>query len=305
MSILITGANGFIGKQVSRINNDIVTVSTIRDKADFHIDELDDSINWNPILSGIGQVIHLANLAHSDFNENEYKKVNVDGSLHLARNAIKSGVKRFVYLSSVSVYGEQSERITNDMNFRPFTNASKSKVKFEEELIKLAESTDMEVVIVRAPLVYGADAPGNFGLLVKLVNIMPLLPFGLTNNKMDFISVHNISDLLLTCAKHPCAGGHTFLASDMETVSIKNFTSAIAKGLGKKSIQLPIPVSFMRLIGRLTRKSMMIEQLIGDHQVDSSCIREILNWAPPYTMAESMASLLTMNNERETNDSYN
>ena len=298
MSILLTGANGFIGKQITHINNDVVTVSTVHKKADFYIDDLDDTVNWVPILDGVEKVIHLANLAHADFSEDEYQRINIDGSLHLVREAIKAGVKRFVYLSSVSVYGNQYEHINHSLAYQPLTKASKSKVKFEEELIKLTQSSQMEVVIVRAPLVYGPNAPGNFGLLIKLVSTTPVLPFGLINNKRDFISVYNLSELLLTCANHPDAGGHIFLVSDTEPVSIKDFTTAIAKGLGKKTIQLPVPVFLMRLVGSLINKSTMVEQLVGDLQVDSSCVREVLNWTPPYTMEESMASLLIMTNEK-------
>jgi len=118
-----------------------------------------------------------------------------------------------------------------------------------------------------------------------------LLPFALTNNRRDFISVQNLADLLVTCAQHPNASGHTFLASDGETVSIKAFTNAIAKGLNKSLIQLPIPTSLMRFAGKLLGKSAMVEQLVGNLEVDSSNLKEVLDWVPPYTMEESMAFL--------------
>jgi nucleoside-diphosphate-sugar epimerase len=174
---------------------------------------------------------------------------------------------------------------------KPLNSYTNSKYDAEIGLRKIAAETGLEVVIVRPTLVYGPNAPGNFGLLTKLVNKLPLLPFGLTNNKRDFIAVQNLADLLITCASHPNAAGHTFLASDMETVSIKQFTSAIAEGQGRKVFQLPIPVSLMRLAGKLMGKSAMVEQLVGNLQVDSSNLKEVLGWTPPYTMKQAMATL--------------
>jgi len=149
----------------------------------------------------------------------------------------------------------------------------------------------MEIVIVKPTLVYGPEAPGNFGLLTKLVHKFPLLPFGLAKNKRDFIAVQNLVDLLIVCAKHPDAAGHTFLASDCETVSIKEFTNAIAKGLNRTLIQVPVPNYIMRFAAKLVGKSLMLEQLLGNLQVDSSNAQEVLGWIPPYTMEQAMASL--------------
>ena len=147
------------------------------------------------------------------------------------------------------------------------------------------------MVIVRPTLVYGPNAAGNFGALTRLVNKLPALPFGLANNKRDFIAVQNLVDLLITCANHPKAAGHTFLASDGETMSIKEFTNAIADGLDKRLIQLPVPISLMKLVGKLLGKSAMVEQLVGNLEVDSSNLQEVLDWTRPYTMKQAMSSL--------------
>jgi nucleoside-diphosphate-sugar epimerase len=140
-------------------------------------------------------------------------------------------------------------------------------------------------------LVYGPNAPGNFGLLTTLVQKLPVLPFGLANNKRDFIAVQNLADLLITCVSHPNAAGHTFLAADMKPISIKDFTNAIADGLGRQVLQLPISVSFMRLVGKIIGKSAMVEQLVGNLQVDTSNVKEVLGWTPPLTMQQAMATL--------------
>ena len=203
------------------------------------------------------------------------------------------GISRFVFVSSIGVNGASTSRRPFSVYSEPTPNNAYARSKYEAELglKKIAEKTGLEVVIVRPTLVFGHDAPGNFGALTRLVNKLPILPFGLANNRRDFISVQNLADLLVTCATHPNAVGHTFLASDGETVSVKQFTNAIADGLGKKVIQLPVPVSVMRLVGKLTGKSAMIEQLYGNLEVDSSNIKEVLGWTPPLTMRQAMATL--------------
>ncbi|WP_278182915.1 NAD-dependent epimerase/dehydratase family protein [Vibrio misgurnus] len=299
MSILLTGATGFVGSFISNNgSNDIRCVIRDNDrhkfKSIFTITNLDRKTKWQGAFSEVESVIHLAGLAHfNTFTSEEYHTVNVDGTLNLAYQAASAGVKRFVFVSSIGVNGTstQNESYRFDSPECPHNAYAKSKHDAELGLRKISIETGLEVVIVRPTLVYGPEAPGNFGMLTKLILKFPFLPFGLTENKRDFIAVQNLADLLITCAKHPDAGGHTFLASDGETVSIKDFTNAIAIGLNKKLIQLPVPVSLMRFAARLVGKSAMAEQLLGNLQVDSSNAKEVLGWTPPYTMEQAMASL--------------
>lgn len=298
-SVLLTGGRGFIGTHVNKLFDYRCSIASrvfdakLRNSRQVFISDLITSQN-SSILSETRVIIHLANLAHAAcYSDSELQSVNVDLTLNLARNAARHNVKRFVYVSSIVVNG----RNTLDSPFSsaslasPNSKYAKSKWDAEIGLKKIAEETGLEVVIVRPTLVYGPNAPRNFGSLVRLVNKSPILPFGLANNKRDFIAVQNLVGLLITCATHPNAAGHTFLASDMETVSIKQFTNAIAGGLGKKVLQLPIPVSLMRFAGKLMGKSAMAEQLLGNLQVDSSNAKEVLGWTPPYTMEQAMASL--------------
>ncbi|WP_140260454.1 NAD-dependent epimerase/dehydratase family protein, partial [Vibrio parahaemolyticus] len=216
--------------------------------------------------------------------------VNVDATLQLANSAVKSGVKRFVFVSSIGVNGggSQLEPFSPSSPPNPHSDYAKSKLACEIGLNEIAKQTGLEVVIVRPTLVYGPNAPGNFGMLTKLVNSIPFLPFGLANNRRDFISVGNLVDLLIVCAKHKNAPGNIFLASENNTVSTRDFVNAIAAGQGRTVFQIPIPVSFMRLVGLVIGKSAMIEQLFGNLEVDSSNLKDILNWTPPYSMKESM-----------------
>ena len=293
--ILLTGSTGFIGRYFEEINSNLKYVSRNKKKKTFFcIDSLNATTNWQGAFTDISTIIHLAGLAHSlSFTAQDYQSVNVDGTLHLANEAAKAGVKRFVFVSSIGVNGTVTQQA-------PFSTASiphphnayaQSKYYAEIGLKKIADETGLEVVIVRPTLVYGPNAAGNFGALTRLVNKLPALPFGLANNKRDFIAVQNLVDLLITCANHPKAAGHTFLASDGETMSIKEFTNAIADGLDKRLIQLPVPISLMKLVGKLLGKSAMVEQLVGNLEVDSSNLQEVLDWTRPYTMKQAMSSL--------------
>ncbi|WP_139709057.1 NAD-dependent epimerase/dehydratase family protein [Aeromonas allosaccharophila] len=301
MKVLLTGSMGFIGKHVAIRNSESLKIVRVVRKSEPYdstniivVNSIDSNVDWSGKINDIDAVIHLAGIAHAkNISNREYTEINTNGTLHLAVEAAKAGVKRFVFVSSIGVNGSFTNEslFTEQSIVKPHNSYAQSKYEAELGLKKIAEETGLEVVIVRPTLVYGFNAPGNFYLLTKLVNKIPVLPFGLVNNKRDFIAVQNLADLLITCATHPKAAGHTFLASDMDTVSIKQFTNAIADGLGKKLLQLPIPVSLIRLAGKLMGKTAMVEQLVGNLQVDSSNIIEVLDWTPPFTMKQAMATL--------------
>ncbi|HFG1915186.1 UDP-glucose 4-epimerase [Vibrio cholerae] len=302
MNLLLTGASGFIGGYlIDYLNERPHFNCTILSRS--HIELVDNILNVDllsdfdlrDVLRAQDAVIHIAAMTNANEvgDKVELFKMNVDATLRLAEQSASAGVKRFVFVSSIGVNGTSTsdKPFTSHGKVQPHNAYAQSKYEAELGLKKIAEETRLEVVIVRPTLVYGLNAPGKFGMLTKLVKKLPVLPFCLANNRRDFISVQNLADLLITCATHPEAAGHTFLPSDGETVSIKQFTNAIAKGLGKKVFQLPVPVALMRLAGKLVGKSDMIEQLYGNLEVDSSNIKEVLGWTPPYTMEQSMALL--------------
>jgi len=299
MNILLTGASGFIGGYLQNSRGLDIHRSVSRNvlshsREQFNIDSINSSTNWKGAFEGVKVVIHLAGLAHKKtFTKEQYQKVNVEGSLHLASEAFKAGVKRFVFVSSIGVNGTSTS--VNPFSLesipQPHNPFAESKYNAEIGLKRIADETGLEVVIVRPTLVYGPNAPGNFRLLTKLVAKLPILPFGLANNNRDFIALQNLADLLVTCANHPDAAGHVFLASDGKSVSTKEFTNALAKGLNKSIIQLPIPNSFMRLCAKFIGKSEMVEQLLSNLEVDSSNAQAVLGWTPPYTMKQAMSLL--------------
>lgn len=298
MTILVTGATGFVGQNLTQLNQNfrcVIRAGEHHSFADsYTVSTIDASTDWSNCFEGVDAIIHLAGLAHNNsYTDAEYRAVNTDGTLRLALKAAEAGVKRFVFVSSIGVNGTNSYDsafLPSDVA-DPHNSYAQSKHEAELGLWDISKQTGLEVVVVRPTLVYGPNAPGNFGMLTKLVNSIPFLPFGLANNRRDFISVGNLVDLLIVCAKHKNAPGNIFLASESNTISTRDFVNAIAAGQDRKVFQIPIPVSFMRLAGLVIGKSAMIEQLFGNLEVDSSNLKDILNWTPPYSMKDSMAML--------------
>jgi nucleoside-diphosphate-sugar epimerase len=301
--LLITGANGFIGSFLCKTIKDSYTIVKQVRKTDkkklSKSHEIELNINgetdWLSHLIGVDTIVHLASIAHNSSDDFiVINEVNVYGTAQLAKQAANAGVKRFIYISSISVLGcdTTGKKPLDDFSIvSPHSQNAWSKLNAENLLLKIADETDLEVVIIRPVLVYGANAPGNFGKLVNLINKVLVLPFGLCNNKRSFISVDNLSNFISVCIEHPKAKNEVFCISDGNDVSIREFTDGIAKGLNKRLIQLPIPVSIFKLVGKITGKSEPIEQLIGDLQVDSSKARDLLDWTPPITMAETFNKL--------------
>jgi nucleoside-diphosphate-sugar epimerase len=307
VTVLITGANGFIGSHlINNLKCNYKVAGQVRNivksiRNDFPLFALDvnGSSEWADSLKSINVVIHLAGIAHNKSGDLDYmREVNVNGTINLAQQSAKNGVKRFIFISSIGVLGNRN---TNNLPFdehsghSPYSESAQSKLDAESALLEIAEETGLEVVIIRPVLVYGSSAPGNFGKLVNLVNKLPILPFALCTNKRSFISVDNLVDFISTCIEHPKAKNEIFCISDGNVVSIREFTDEIAIGLNKRLIQLPIPVSIFKLLGKSVGKSEPIEQLIGDLQVDSSKARQLLGWTPPFTMAETLSKLRIKN----------
>jgi nucleoside-diphosphate-sugar epimerase len=306
--ILVTGSSGFLGSvmlaNLLKRKNKISTVVRSKQKINNSINEIvidgiSSENNWKSHLVGVDVIIHLAAVAHNNSTDPDYiNEVNVNGTINLAQQAANKGVKRFIFISSIGVLGNST---TNSLPFNEHSSVAahsqyaQSKLDAENALLTIAEETDLEVVIIRPVLVYGLSAPGNFGKLVNLVNKVPMLPFALCSNKRSFVSVDNLVDFISICIDHPKAKNEIFCISDGHDVSIKEFTDGIANGLNKRLIQLPIPLFIFTVLGKITGQSEAVEQLIGDLQVDSSKVKQLLDWTPPLTMAETLSKLRVKN----------
>lgn len=303
MKVAITGATGFIGKELlTSCPNDIevlaLTRKSIKSNKYIKYDDLFDVKAEH--LVGCESFVHLAGVAHSVATDPEtYTLYNTELVTHLAKEACKANIKRFIFISTIGVNGlntdKQPFRPTDSV--KPHNDYARSKYNAEQELQTIAKDTGLEVVIIRPVLVYGKEAPGSFSLLLKMISKFGILPFGLVKNKRSFISVQNLADFIVLCLKHEKAAGQIFLASDGKALSIRAFSNSIAKGLNKTLWQFSVPVSLMKFVINLLGKSALSKQLFENLEVDSSNMFQLLNWTPPYTTNAALRQL-----NRETHD---
>jgi UDP-glucose 4-epimerase len=301
--ILLTGASGFVGKQLyAAIIKSHQVLSVVRDKRSVgfgdcvEIPEIDKKTKWINALSGVNCVIHCAARVHimndsSSDPLSEFRAVNTEGTLNLARQAAEAGVKRFIFLSSIKVNGESTS------NRAPFTAFDQrlpedpygmSKSEAEEQLLALGKETGMEVVIIRPPLVYGEGVKANFASLMKLVGKGFPLPFRAINqNKRSLVSVYNLVDLIKVCIDHPKAVNQVFLVSDDDDMSTARMVELMAKVQGKANLSLPVPVWCFKLAGKLFKKEAVVDRLVGSLQLDIEHTKNTLDWTPPFLVEYS------------------
>lgn len=292
MRDLVTGANGFVGnalcarlKAEGRKPRCAVRTQTQNENS-IAVGDIGPNTEWTKALHGIDTVIHTAARAHIMRDEvpdplAKYRKVNVDGTLNLARQAVQAGVQRFIFISSIGVNGNQSTTpFTEQDTPVPHDLYAISKFEAEQGLQQLAQETGMEVVIIRPPLVYGPNAPGNFGSLVRWVEKGIPLPLGAIHNKRSLVALDNLVDLIVTCIDHPAAANQVFLAGDGEDVSTTELLRGVAKAMGKPARLIPVPASILTLGATLLGKKAVAQRLLGSLQVDISKAREVLGWEP-------------------------
>jgi len=305
-SVLITGAGGFIGNalcakilaegwQVRGTFRSESGVNRLAGGVDaVSIGSIDSDTKWNDALAGIDTVVHLAARVHvmddsSSDPLTEYRKVNVEGTKCLAIAAAKAGIKRFVYISSVKVNGKgKAAAYTEDDEEAPVDPYGVSKWEAEQELHKISDTTGIEVVILRPPLVYGPGVKANFLQLFKIVERGIPLPLSNIKNRRSFIYLGNLIDAIITCMTNPNAAGKTYLVSDGEDVSTPELIRRIGAASGRRALLLPFPVWIMRMAGRITGKYDEVERLVGSLTVDISKICKELEWKPPYAMEHGL-----------------
>lgn len=309
MRVAVTGPTGFIGSAL---------VGQLAARQ-FDVHQVPRS---SVEIAGAQCVIHCAARTHIMRDEaldplTEYRRVNVQATLNLARQAAAAGVKRFVFLSSVKVNGEstsslrggaaavaiqgrRSPRFARDDGgaFTPNDAPAPedaygiSKWEAEQGLWEIASQTGMEVVVVRPPLVYGPGVKGNFARLLDLVRSGVPLPLAAVNNRRSFIGLDNLVDLLIRCVDHPRAVFQTLLVSDGQDLSTPELLRMIANAMRRPARLFPLPVPFLRLAGRALGRLSEVDRLVGSLQVDSSATRELLVWTPPVSVEEGVARMV-------------
>jgi nucleoside-diphosphate-sugar epimerase len=304
LNILLTGASGFIGHRLLEFleNSQFDVTSAVRRQLSknsakhFFIESLDGKTDWNASLADKEVVIHVAGLAHVKNKNidptgarNLFWEVNAEGSINLARQAAAAGIKRFIFISSIGVNGSSTEKPFNQADIvNPCDAYAESKYEAEKRLWELQDQTGMEVVIIRPPLVYGTNAPGNFGSLVSWVQKGLPLPLGSIHNKRSFVALDNLVDLIITCIDHPGAANETFLVSDGEDLSTTQLLQGVAAAMGKPSRLIPVPAGLLQFGATLLGKKAMAQRLLGSLQVDISHTQKRLNWTPPLTVKQGL-----------------
>ena len=298
--ILLTGANGFVGGQLlTELNNNEVIIlgrtPLLHSQHKFFQNELSDSADYTIALNGVTHVVHCAARVHvmkdpSSDPLSEFCAVNTHATLNLARQAAEAGVKRFIFLSSIKVNGESTHEVSPFSAFDnrlPADPYGVSKAEAEQSLINLGETTGMEIVIIRPPLVYGEGVKANFASLMRFIGKGFPLPFrSIKGNKRSLVSVYNLVDLIKVCIEHPKAANQIFLASDDNDLATAEMVALMAKVQNKKNLALPIPIWCFKLVGKLLNKSDVVDRLIGSLQLDITHTKDTLNWKPPYSVEQ-------------------
>jgi UDP-glucose 4-epimerase len=305
--ILVTGASGFVGRcLVSKLAQlGIATRACVRTDPQLpheHVEvvsgvDLLTSTDLSPLLTGVSVVIHTAARVHVMQEQSQdpladFRLMNVTATLNLARAAAQAGVKRFVFVSTIKVNGEftlPGQKYTADMPPNPHDAYGISKLEAEQGLFNIARQTGLEVVVVRAPLVYGPGVKANFAKMMRWIKLGIPLPFGrVLANRRSMVGLDNLVDLLVVCIRHPAAVNQIFLVSDGEDLSTATLLQRLGVALGAPARLLPIPEGWLRWSAKLTGQGALSQRLLDNLQVDMTKTTELLGWNPPFTIDEGL-----------------
>ena len=303
---LVTGANGFIGSELTkelaqckkrvvagiRNNHDQITLNDTEMVQISRVGDLSLNLDLGDLLSKIDTVVHCAARAHVMYDRSAdllpiYRKHNTRATINLAQQAADAGVRRFIFISSIKVNGDSTifgQSFTEDDKVNVVDPYSISKFEAETALLDLAKKANMDVVIIRPPLVYGKGAKGNFSNLIKLIKSGLPIPLSLISNKRSIIGIENLIDLIIRCIDHPLASNQIFLASDGRDVSVPELITFISKAMGVRPISLPMPLFIIKIVFAILGKKDSTNRLLDSLQVDISKSKELLNWEPKVSL---------------------
>lgn len=312
MRVLVTGASGFVGTRLCQLlesgGHDLIRVG--RDTGapgQVHVGDIGAGSDWTSALGpGHGgapdAVVHLAARVHvmADAAADplaEFRRVNVAGTLNLARQAAAAGVKRFVYVSSIKVNGETTPAarpFRADDTPAPQDAYAVSKHEAEAGLQALAAASALEVVIVRPPLVYGPGVKGNFASLVRWVRKGVPLPLAAIHNRRSLVALDNLADFIALCANRkgsPQAAGQVFLVADGDDLSTPELLRRVARAYGTRARLVPVPEGWLHMAAGLVGRSAEADRILGSLTVDISKAQAVLGWRPAVTMEQQLREM--------------
>lgn len=309
MRVLVTGASGWVGRRLcQRLQQQGLDLcAAVRSRQSWlpgdrqvSVAALDAATDWQPALAGVQRVVHLAARVHVMHDTSadplaEFRRVNLDGTLNLARQAAVAGVKRFVFISSVKVNGEctrPGHAFSESDPAQPQDPYGLSKWEAERGLRQLALQTGMQVVIIRPPLVYGPGVKANFAALLRAVRQGLPLPLGAIHNHRSLVALDNLVDFILLCLDHPLAANETFLVSDGCDLSTTELVRGLARAAGAPVRLLPVPVWMLATLGKCLGKGAAVQRLCGNLQVDISKAQNLLGWVPPLSVDQGLRSVM-------------
>lgn len=308
MRVLITGVSGFVGGALAcrlldegsyrvrgtarRVLSNALAGLELRQSP-----ELEPEADWSELLQDVEVVVHAAARVHMMNDQaadplSEFRRANTEGTLRIARQAVEAGVRRFVFISSIKVNGEESPAdrpYSADDVVAPVDPYGVSKHEAEQALLALARETGLEVVIIRPVLVYGPGVKANFQSMMRWLDRRLPLPLGAIHNSRSLVSLDNLVDLIVTCLQHSAAAGQVFLVSDGSPLSTTQLLCRMGLALGKPARLLPIPAVWLQLIARLLGRPAIAQRLCGSLCVDIEKTRRLLGWEPPVTVDEAMS----------------
>jgi nucleoside-diphosphate-sugar epimerase len=304
-NILVTGGTGFIGGHLlPALSKQNLQVTLAVRNHSFNelnlsykivrVNEIDENTDWTEALKEVVTVIHLAARAHqlndqSINPEAEFLRINCEGTNNLVKQAIASGVKHFIFISSIGAMTSLSDTIISEESpCQPDTPYGRSKLNAETALIELCRKTQMNWTILRPTLVYGPNNPGNMERLFALVTKKLPLPLGSIVNSRSLLYVGNLVDAIIKCIEDDRAKNQTFIVSDGEDLSTSELIFRMGNAMGKRPLLLPFPPLLLRLAAKIIKKEEVADRLLGSLQVDSRKIRQILDWTPPYTVDQGL-----------------
>ena len=305
-TVLITGSTGFVGAALVKQLASLMTCQVralVRSKGVVFAESVapvyvgsDYLTSGNVPLSGVDVLIHCAARVHvmSDASSDplsEYRKINVAGTLNLAKQAAQSGVKRFIFISSIKVNGEETQvgtPFTPEDIPAPSDPYGVSKMEAEQQLMSLGKEIGMEIVVIRPVLVYGPGVKANFRSMMSWLNKGWPLPLGAIRNQRSFVALENLIDLIITCIEHPGAANQVFLASDGYDMSTTQLLKQLGEALGRPARLIPVPVSILVRAASLLGRRSAAQRLCGSLQVDIRKSRDLLGWSPPSTVENAL-----------------